>query len=248
MDIATEVSLLLPYLAYPREGHSETALHIMAYLKNKHNTRLIFEPTYPDIDYKDFPKYNWTEFYGDVAEAIPADMPTLLGKEVDLQMMVDSDHAGDKRIRRSPTGFLIFFNMALIDWVSKKQLTIETSVFGAKFVAMKHGTKKLRGLRYKCRMMGIPLSGPSYVYGNNKSAITNLTRPESTLKNKSNSIFYHAILESVAMGEILLTHVGAHDNLVDLLTKPTFGAKRQKLVRRLLYKVFYNRLSWQDQR
>ena len=28
--------------------------------------------------------------------------------------------------------------MALIDWVSKKQATIETSVFGAEFVIMKH--------------------------------------------------------------------------------------------------------------
>jgi hypothetical protein len=33
--------------------------------------------------------------------------------------------------------------MALIDWVSKKQATIETSVFGAKFITMKHGIEKL---------------------------------------------------------------------------------------------------------
>jgi hypothetical protein len=32
--------------------------------------------------------------------------------------------------------------MALIDWVSKKQATIETSVFGAEFIAMKHGIEK----------------------------------------------------------------------------------------------------------
>ena len=141
--------------------------------------------------------------------------------------MVDSDHAGDKRIRQSQTGFLIFCNVALIDWVSNKQPTIETSVFGAEFVAMKHGNEKLRGLRYKCRMMGIPLFGPSYVYGDNKSAITNSTRPESILKNKSNSICFHAIQESVVMGESLLTHVGTCDNLADILTKPTFGSKSE---------------------
>jgi hypothetical protein len=39
--------------------------------------------------------------------------------------------------------FLIFCNMALIDWISKRQATIETSVFGAEFVAMKHGIEKL---------------------------------------------------------------------------------------------------------
>jgi hypothetical protein len=63
--------------------------------------------------------------------------------------MVDSDHAGDKKTRRSRTGFLIYCNMALIIWLSKRQTTIETSVFGAEFVAMKHGIKTLRGLRYK---------------------------------------------------------------------------------------------------
>jgi hypothetical protein len=71
------------------------------------------------------------------------DMPEPLGKDVEVRMMCDSDHAGDNRTRCSCTGFLIFCNMALIDLVSKKQGTIETSVFGAKFVAMKHRIEKL---------------------------------------------------------------------------------------------------------
>jgi hypothetical protein len=54
--------------------------------------------------------------------------------------------------------------MALIDWISKKQATIKTSVSGAEFAAMKHSIEKLRGLRYKLRMMGIPLTGTSYIY------------------------------------------------------------------------------------
>ena len=215
IDIATEVSILSSYLAYPRDGHLSTALFIMGYLKQKHNSRLVFDPTYPDIDHSDFPKYNWTEFYHGAEEAIPPDMPEPLGKEVDLRMFVDSDHAGDKKTRRSRTGFLIFCNMALINWVSKKQPTIESSVFGAEFVAMKHGIETLRGLRYKCRMMGIPLSGPNYVYGDNQCTITNSTRPESTLKRKNNSICYHLVRESVAMNESLITHIPTADNLSD---------------------------------
>jgi len=128
-------------------------------------THLIFDPSYPDIDQTTFPIYDWTEFYGDVEEAISPDMPPLLGKDIDLCMMVDSDHAGDKMTRRSRTGFLIFCNLSPIIWISKKQATIVTSVFGADFVAMKHGIKMLRGLRYKVRMMGIPLTGPSYIRG-----------------------------------------------------------------------------------
>jgi hypothetical protein len=78
-------------------------------------------------------------------------------------MMCNSDHAGDKRTRCSRTGFLIFCKMALIDWVSKKQATIETSIFGAEFMAMKQGIEKLQRLGYKLRMMRIPLTGPSFI-------------------------------------------------------------------------------------
>ena len=145
---------------------------------------------------------------------------------------------GDKLTRRSRTGFLIFCNLAPIIWISKKQSTIETSVFGAEFVAMKHGVETLRGLRYKVRMMGIPLTGPSYIYGDNKSQVTNSSRPESTLKKKCNSICYHAIRESVAMGESLITHIKTDDNLSDFLTKTTSGAKRRKLVSGVVHDIY----------
>jgi hypothetical protein len=68
-------------------------------------------------------------------------------------MMVYSDHSGDKATRRSQSSILIFMNMALIDWLSKRQPTIETTVFGAEFVAMKLGIERLRGIRYKLRMI-----------------------------------------------------------------------------------------------
>jgi hypothetical protein len=129
----------------------------------------MFDPTYPDINQTAFPFFEWTEFYGNVEEAIPPDMPPPLGKDVDLHMMVDSDHAGEKRTQCSRTGFIIFCNLAPIIWLSKQQATIESSVFGAEFVAMKHRIKMLRGLRYKIRIMGITLSGPTYIYGGNKS-------------------------------------------------------------------------------
>ena len=121
-------------------------------------------------------------------------------------MWFDSDHSGDKVTRRSRTGYFIFLNTALINWLSKKQATIEVSVFEAEFVAMKTGVEELRGTRYKLRMMVVPLTGPTYVYCNNMSVIYNTSEPESTLKKKSNSICYHALRTAVASGEFLTTH------------------------------------------
>ena len=242
--IATEVSLLSPYLAHPCEGHLDAALHMIGYLKLKHNSRWRFNPTHPMIDMNQFPQYDWTEFYGNVTEAIPPDMPKPLGKDVDLRMMVDSDHAGSKTTRRSRSGILIFINMSLIDWLSKRQSTIKTSVFGAELVAMKLGIERLRGICYKLRMMDVPLTGPSYVYGDNKSAITNSSTPELTfLSKKNNAICYHAIQESVAMGESLLTHIPTGDNHADLLTKVTSGVKHKRLVSGILYDIFDDQRS-----
>ena len=144
----TKVSLLSSYLAYPREGHLDAALHVMSYLGNHHNSRLIFDPTYPDIDYSIFLQCEWKEFYPGEEGPVPLDALEPRGCPINLQMFVDSDHAGDKSIRQSRTGMLIFCNNALIDWVSKRQPTIETSIFGMEFIAMKYGMEKLSVLRY----------------------------------------------------------------------------------------------------
>jgi hypothetical protein len=96
----------------------------------------------------------------------------------------------------------------------------------------------LRGLRYKIRTMGIPLPGPLYIYGDNKSQVTNSSRPESTLKKRCNSICYHAIRESVAMGETLLTHIRNGENLADFLTKTSSGAKCHKLVSGVVHDIY----------
>ena len=84
--------------------------------------------------------------------------------------------------RRSRTGFFIFLNMAPISWSSKKQSTIETSTFGAECMSMKVAMETAQVIRYKICMRGVPLTEPTYMYGDNMSVIHNTQRPESTLK------------------------------------------------------------------
>jgi hypothetical protein len=62
---------------------------------------------------------------------IPSGAPSSRGKEVDFRLFVDSDHAGEQFTRRSKTGFFIYLNMAPIVWFSKRQPTVDSSVFGA---------------------------------------------------------------------------------------------------------------------
>ncbi len=69
-DINMEVSMLASQLAVQRKGHMEALLHIFAFLKSHHNSRLAMDPTYPNIDYSVFKECDWKEFYGDVKEDI----------------------------------------------------------------------------------------------------------------------------------------------------------------------------------
>ena len=135
---ATEVSQLTLFMAMSRKGHLVNASYIMSYLRVKHNSMLILDPTYSDINYCDFKdRKDRKDFYGDVEERLPLNAPEPCGKSIVLRMFVGSDHAGDEKDRRSRTGFMVYLNTALIQgyWYSKKQATNEGAVFGAEFVS-----------------------------------------------------------------------------------------------------------------
>jgi hypothetical protein len=86
----------------------------------------------------------------------------------------------------------------------------------------------------------VALSGPTYVYGDTMSVVHNTQRPEYVLKKKSNSICYHAVCESAAMGECIIGHVPSVENPSDICTKVVSGwQKRNHLIRLLLHDLCY---------
>ena len=195
-------------MALPREGHLKAVFHVFAFLKGKHNGVMVFDHTEPGIDESKFPSEDWSAtVYGDCKELIPCDAPEPRGVGFTMRAFVNSDHAGDSVTRRSRSGFLIFLNSASIYWFSKKQLGIETSSFGAEFIAMKQCCEYIRGLRYKLRMVGITVDAPAFVFGDNQSMLTNASITHPTLKKKSSSIAFHFVREGVAKSEWRTTYL-----------------------------------------
>ena len=105
-------------------------------------------------------------------------------------------------------------------------------------MATKIVIETLRGISYNLSMMGVQISVPSYTCGYNVLVIHNNQKPESTLKKRSNSIWYHAVCESVAMGDSLTGHVGTNENCADLATKLLYGGKRKLYTSNLLYDIY----------
>ena len=113
---------------------------------------------------------------------------------------------------------------------------MKSTVFGSEFSSHKTATEILRGLCYKLRIMGIPIAGPNYMYGENMSVIYNTYRPESTLKNKYNSTCSHTMHEDVATGKVMTAHVRRKIIPLDICTKgmPS-GTKRDNCTWQVLY-------------
>jgi Reverse transcriptase (RNA-dependent DNA polymerase) len=233
IDICAEVSIMAAYNAAPREGHLAALMHIFAWMKCHTRSKVVLDPDY--VEHEEVERPAWSEFYPDAEEILPPDMPEPLGQPVQMTTFVDSDHAGDKVTRRSRTGVLIFLNRAPIVWYSKKQNSIETSSFGSEFTAMKVGVEISEGLRYKLRMMGVPLTGSTQIKADNMSVIKNSSLPESTLKKKSNSIAYHYVRERAASGAVAVSYEPTETNLADMLTKIQPGPTRKRLVSGVLY-------------
>ena len=112
-DVAYAVASMARFVACPREGHLKRAVRIFGYLKKHPNRRI-------KIDSRD-PEYVGSEevwkvdlslelqgCYPDAFEEIDTKLPKPLVPEMDITVLVDSDHAHDKVTRRSITGLLIF--------------------------------------------------------------------------------------------------------------------------------------------
>jgi len=235
IDIHIDVSLLSSHLAQPRVGHLNQALHIFSYLKHHINSHLVFDPNYVVWNNADFHEYDWTDFYHEAKEAIPPNAPEPRGRAVQINAFVNADHAGNRITRRSHTGILIYLNRAPITWYSKAQNTIESSTFGSEFIAMRILVDMLESLRYKLRMLGIPIDGAANVFCDNNSVVINLIVPTSTLKKKHNSIAYHRVREAVTAGILRIAKVISSENLADLLTKCLPGPTLRNLVQKILW-------------
>ncbi len=107
--------------------------------------------------------------------------------------------------------------------------------FGSEFIAAHIAVELVEGLRYKLRMFGLPIDGPTNMYCDNGSIVTNCTKPESTLKKKHNAIAYHKVRESVAQGTICIAKENGETNLADVLTKPLPGPRLKDLTQHILY-------------
>jgi hypothetical protein len=235
LDIYVNVAMLSSFLMQPQEGHLKAIFSIYGYLKFHTQSTMVFDDSYIQWNNELFPTHDWTDFYNGATEDIPKNAPQPRGLPAQMNVFVDADHAGNRLTRCSQTGILLYLNKAPIMWYSKSQKTVETSTFGSEFVAMRVATEIIKGLRYKLRMMGVPLDGLANVLADNETMIKNSTIPLQTLQKKHNAICYHYVREAVATKIICIAYIPTTENLVDMFTKPLGARKLHGFCHKILY-------------
>jgi hypothetical protein len=237
IDLAHACGVLAKYMAAPRQGHLTAIIRVFAYIKKHNRSKIIidkYERDFKDIDWKDT---DWREFYPTIEpEVTPYNALPIRGKEVQINMYCDASHATDLVTRRSTTGILFFINGTPIKWYSKRQNTIESSTFGSEFVALRIAVEMNDALRYKLRMFGVGIKGPTNGFCDNMSVVKNATIPESTLAKKHNSIAYHKVRECVAAGSIRIAHEPGKSNPADVLTKSLNGIAHVTCCKSFMYR------------
>ena len=74
-------------------------------------------------------------------------------------------------------------------------------------------------LRYKLRIFGVLLDGPTDIMCDNQGVVKNTSLLQSTLGKKHNAVNYHVLREAAAAGILRVGKEDTETNLADLLTK-----------------------------
>ena len=221
-DIAVAVMTLGRYRVAPLQGHLERVKRVCGYLRKYPDAAIRFRTGIPDHSeaVKKIVDYDWMySVYGDVQEELPRNMPPPKGKKVRTTTYKDANLYHDYTTGRAVTGVLHFVNQTPIDWTSKRQATVETATYGSEFTSARTATEQIIDMRFTLRMLGVPLDGPAWLFGDNQSVVTSSTLPHSSLNKRHNALSYHRVREAVASKTMYFLHMDGKQNPSDTLSK-----------------------------
>jgi hypothetical protein len=240
IDIAQAVNSLSRFSAAPREGHLERAYRIFGYLKQRRHLAIQLDARAPLIDHGSLHSGggpDFTSFYPDAAEDIDPKLPPAFGLELEITGIVDADFGHDFVTRRSITGLMLFVRQTPMVWSSRRQLSVQSSTYGAEFLAAHSAVQEILSLRYFLRSFGVPVSRASRLFGDNMSVLLNITEPDSQLKKKHLCITYHILREGIASHVLEAFYIPSAQNYSDFLTKGLVAPVHDYHTNGLLYYV-----------
>ena len=137
---------------------------------------------------------------------------------------------------KSVTVILHFIKQAPIYWYSKKQATVETVTYGSEFVAGSTCVEQLIDIRTTLRYLGVPIMGPSHMFGDNESVVNSSKNMYAKLHKRHNALSFHRVRESIAARICRFHHLSGKFNPADITSKHwSYNCVWKELLRPLLF-------------
>jgi hypothetical protein len=139
-------------------------------------------------------------------------------KRFHITVKCDSDFASDTSDHKSFTGFLIYLNGHLVDWVTRKQSLTATSTSEAEYIALSEACKTALHL-YQLISEFFIVVHPITVLCDSTSAQAMAENNLNSKRTKHIWIIYRFVTDWIRQGLFKVFHIGTKDNLADFMTK-----------------------------
>jgi len=174
-------------------------------------------PDYSSIPVK---MYDWEyTCYRDAHEEIPFDAPEPKGKSVTTTLFFDANLYHDLISGKAVSGILHMFNQTPVDWYSKLQTTAESATFGSEYISGRTCVEQIIDLGLTLRYLGVPINGPSMMFGDNESVINSAAIPHSKMHKRHVALSYHRVRWAVAASIVKIYLIAGKKNPADILSK-----------------------------
>eukprot|EP00957_Ditylum_brightwellii_P079982 6082608-Ditylum_brightwellii.AAC.1 len=204
------------------EGHLLLVSNILGYLRKYPKCGCITNPKNPrtaeshkDIDTKQDFGYQYSYF----KKEVDSRFQRVLVAKMDINIFINADHGHDKVTGRSVTRLVDFVDSTPVVWVSKRQSSVHTSTFGAKFTDLKKAVEDAITIRYQLIAIEVRVSKPFNNYVDNMRVVINATNPSSTLNKKIVTLSYHFVGKHAANEAVAIKKIGSKENYVRPYTK-----------------------------
>jgi len=154
-------------------------------------------------------------------------------KRIDLVGYSDADLAAEPDQRRSTTGYAFQAFGGLISWKSKLQQTVATSTTESEYQGITTAAKESQYLRQVLEGIGLPVQGPTALWGDNQAAIALVKNPGHRDRTKHFATALRYVQQLQERGLIDVNFVPSALMIADIFTKPLprpkFEADRARL-------------------
>ncbi|XP_055622794.1 uncharacterized protein LOC129766298 [Toxorhynchites rutilus septentrionalis] len=154
-----------------------------------------------------------------------------------LRCFSDSDWAGERRTRRSTTGFIFFYGSGPISRISKGQSSVALSSLEAEYNALSLACQETVWLRRLLTELGEPEEKATIIYEDNQGCLSFATSERTSGRVKHIDTKRHYVRELVEQKVIKLVYRPTNEMVADALTKPLGPTEVQKFVNQVGLKL-----------